>query len=368
MEEEKAAAYYDELTRKGEGAARFKQGLGFSSSSSTTNDGVPARGSALPTSSSSFLSTFVRASSPSKATEIQKQAQLETIQNKLKKKSESSHNHSSSRVSIDRNRDRDRHSRQRSRSRSRDRDRDRHSRRRSRSRSRGDRGSRHRHRSLSRDRYRDRNKDRDKERRRKRSRSRSVSDEERGRRSGRGRSRSVSPQDRRSEKSRGDRGKVGKERNGGSGTDYGKLIEGYDKMTPAERVKAKMKLQLSETAEKDETKSMGSGWERFEFNKDAPLDDEEIEAAEDDAGLVKHIGQSFRFSAVTVRREEEIKAAHDKAMFGTSARPLSVDTDENVEEDNDQKENTGSAPVTSLISEQVLTMQQGSWRERARKV
>ena len=32
MEEEKAAAYYDELSRKGEGAARFKQGVGFSSS------------------------------------------------------------------------------------------------------------------------------------------------------------------------------------------------------------------------------------------------------------------------------------------------------------------------------------------------
>lgn len=31
------------------------------------------------------------------------------------------------------------------------------------------------------------------------------------------------------------------------------------------------------TAEKDETKGMGTGWERFEFNKDAPLDDEEVE-------------------------------------------------------------------------------------------
>lgn len=31
------------------------------------------------------------------------------------------------------------------------------------------------------------------------------------------------------------------------------------------------------TARKDETKRMGSGWERFDFNKDAPLDDNEIE-------------------------------------------------------------------------------------------
>ncbi|KAI5334629.1 hypothetical protein L3X38_024762 [Prunus dulcis] len=33
MEEAKAATYYDELTRRGEGAVRFKQGLGFSSAS-----------------------------------------------------------------------------------------------------------------------------------------------------------------------------------------------------------------------------------------------------------------------------------------------------------------------------------------------
>lgn len=29
--------------------------------------------------------------------------------------------------------------------------------------------------------------------------------------------------------------------------------------------------------EKDAHKGMGSGWERFEFDKDAPLDDDEIE-------------------------------------------------------------------------------------------
>jgi hypothetical protein len=36
-------------------------------------------------------------------------------------------------------------------------------------------------------------------------------------------------------------------------------------------------MSLLYAAEKDETKGMGSGWERFEFDKDAPLDDEEIE-------------------------------------------------------------------------------------------
>ncbi|XP_052181354.1 DEAD-box ATP-dependent RNA helicase 21 [Diospyros lotus] len=359
MEEEKAAAYYDELSRKGEGAARFKQGLGFSSSASARDHAVPARGSSLPSSSSSFLNNFVRASSPSKAAEYQKQAQLQTIQNKLNKKppSTSSGDKQSSRVSSDwRHRD------------SVDRGSDRHSRRRSRSRSRDCRGSRHRHRhrSLSRDRdrdkdrdrYRERDKDKDRDRRRRRqSRSPSASDEERGRR--------------RREKS-GDDGskdqgvnKPAKDRNGG--IDYAKLIGGYDDMTPAERVKAMMKLQLSEIAEKDAATGMGAGWERFEFNKDAPLDDEDIEAAEDDAVLVKHIGQSFRFSAVEARKEDEIKAAHDEAMFGASSLPAVANTDDEIAEEKSNIQNTESAPSTNLISDELLTLQGGSWRNRARK-
>ncbi|KAB1217453.1 hypothetical protein CJ030_MR4G018350 [Morella rubra] len=199
MEEEKAAAYYEELTRKGEGAARFKQGLGFSSASASDN--VPARGLALPSASSSFLSAFVRASSPTKAAEIQKQVQ-----------------------------------------------------------------------------------------------------------------------------------------------------------TPAERVKAKMKLQLAETAKKDATKGMGSGWERFEFNKDAPLDEEEIEAAEDDTVLVKHIGQSFRFSAVEARREEQIKAAHDEAMFGVSSLPPSINTESEPEMEDNKKESTENGVASSLLSEKVYPL------------
>ncbi|KAK4791372.1 hypothetical protein SAY86_031785 [Trapa natans] len=267
MEEEKAAAYYDELTRKGEGAARFKQGLGFSSSTAADGSGAPpARGSAFvaSSSSSSFLSGFVRASSPTTASNLEKQAQLESVQNKLRKKSDrdsgSSDRHRDARISD---------GRRRSRSRERDRDMDRHSRRRSR--------SRERHRDKDRDRERGR-------RRRSRSRSRSTSPRRSGKR------RSLSPRDRR---------RPEREKNDGAKSrDYSKLIDGYDRMTPAEKVKAKMKLQLSETAEKDEANGMGSGWERFEFNKDAPLDDEEIEAAEDDATLVKHMGQSFRFMTI----------------------------------------------------------------------
>ncbi|KAK6117982.1 hypothetical protein DH2020_048275 [Rehmannia glutinosa] len=343
MEDEKLAAYYDDLTRRGGGAARFKQGLGFSSN----NDAVP---STLP-STSSFLSGFVRASSPAKTSEFEKQAQLQSVQNKLSKKPKEktrsrSPSRNSSRRSRSRSPSRDKHSRRRSRSRSRSRDR--YSRRRSRSRSR-DRRSRRRSRSRE-------NEAREKYRSRSRSRSREKN-KERGKRRG-------SPAERRSEKGK-KRGAVG----GDGGIDYAKLIEGYGNMTPAERVKAKMKLQLSKTAEKDETIGKGSGWERFDFDKDAPLDDEEIEAAEDDAVLVKHMGQSFRFSAVQARREEEIKAAHDEAMFGGSSYPppAETETDEEAQVESLGKENIESVPVTSLLSDQVKSMQQGSWRNRARK-
>ncbi|KAF5176477.1 serine/arginine-rich splicing factor, partial [Thalictrum thalictroides] len=194
MEEEKAAAYYEELTRKGEGAARFKQGLGFSSSTSTQSFDTISKGSALP-SSSSFLSSFVRASSPNKSNEIDnKKLQLENIQNKLKKKEKrsSDERENFSRVS-DRRDDRDRPSRRRSRSRDRDRGRS--------------------------------------ERRRRRSRSRSYSRERHGRRRrSRSRSRSSSPRDRRMlDKSRDDDGKNKKEKNGG-GVDYSRLIKGYAEM------------------------------------------------------------------------------------------------------------------------------------------
>lgn len=171
----------------------------------------------------------------------------------------------------------------------------------------------------------------------------------------------MSPRDGRPEK-------VGKDR--AATVDYSKLIEGYQNMTPAERVKAKMKFQLSESVRKDETKSMGSGWERFDFDKDAPLDDNEIEAVEDDGALVNHIGKSFRFSTVETRREEQIKAAHDEAIFGAPShlpRSPSTETDDEAEDGNGKKDISEIAPATSLISGQAVAMQQGSWRDRVRK-
>ncbi|CAK7329003.1 unnamed protein product [Dovyalis caffra] len=365
MEEVKAAAYYDELTRKGEGAARFKQGLGFASN----KDGAapPSRGSALPSSAASFLSNFVKASSPAQASNFEKQAQLESIQNKLKKPKDQA---LSPRVSVSERSSRESgHHRHRSRSRSRERDREKNHRKRSRSRSR----SRERnYRRRSRERYRDR--DRDRERRRNQRSERSS------------RSRSLSPREgRRSEKKIDDleRERAGKEKNGS--IDYSRLIDGYEKMTAAERVKARMKLQLNETgqtvdlqnlstpvrwtpcqkigksptqllqqAKKDE--GMGSGWERFVFDKDAPLDDEEVEAAEDDAALIKHIGQSFRFSAVEERREKQIKAAHDEAMFGAPSLSASGTSDNEKEVDNNRKESKDTDHASGLLSEKASSV------------
>lgn len=85
MEEEKAAAYYEELVRKGGNAARFKQGLGFGG----------AKGSEVSSSSifpkrdahaSSSLSNFVKQASPGRAAAIQTEIKAESIRDKLKKK------------------------------------------------------------------------------------------------------------------------------------------------------------------------------------------------------------------------------------------------------------------------------------------
>lgn len=226
MEEEKAAAYYDELTLKGEGAARFKQGLGFSSSSAS-NDAVPKPGSALPSSSSSFLSQFVKASSSSTYSdppEPDKKAQLQSIQDKLRKKPTSESRVSEKTncgYSSGRERDGDR-SRRRSRSRERYRERGRDSRRRSRSRERYRHRDRdHRDRDAARSRS-DSDGDRDRDRRQR--------ERERGRRRSRSRSRSVSPP--RKQRDARDRGKVSEMAKGkkNAPVDYTKLIEGYDNM------------------------------------------------------------------------------------------------------------------------------------------
>ncbi|VAH63116.1 unnamed protein product [Triticum turgidum subsp. durum] len=129
--------------------------------------------------------------------------------------------------------------------------------------------------------------------------------------------------------------------------------------TPAERVKAKMKLQLSETASKDSTLGTATvSWGRFEFNKDAPLDedDNDVEVANDDATLVKHIGKSFRLSTVESKNENIVRDAHDEAMFGV---PMSSNVDTETSEDElktngegKKAEDVEAQPSSSLISDE----------------
>ncbi|CAL4974673.1 unnamed protein product [Urochloa decumbens] len=327
MEEAKAAAYYDELNRKGEGARRFKQGLGFSSSSSDAPS-FPSK----PAAASSFLSGFVRAGAPP----AQAQPPPE-------------------RPSSTRHRSRSPPpSRPRARSRSRSRSPSRSSRRRSRSRSR----SRERRR-----RSRSRERDRRVSRRRSRSRSRSPS-----RRSGRS-SHSEGRRDRHGDRRHDDGRESSKGRSGRDGgkVDYSRLIEGYDRMTPAERVKAKMKLQLSETSAKDSTlRTATVRWERFEFNKDAPLDED------NDDVEVKNIAKSFRLSALESKHEDNVRDAHEAAIFGVPTTSFvnteAVEDELKANDEEEKAEDIETQPSSSLISDKVLAMQKGSWRERAQKL
>ncbi|GAV66251.1 hypothetical protein CFOL_v3_09761 [Cephalotus follicularis] len=306
MEEGEAAAYYDELTRKGAGAARFKQGLGFSSNND--EDAVSSKGSSY--SSSSF--TFVKASSSSAKSS---QSQLASIQNKLKKRSS------------DKERSRERHSRRRSRSRSRSRERS----------------------------------ERD---------SKALNLKERiqgtntinswvltnshttttinPKRSTNSCSMSTTSWTTSATNTTSSYRRYNKSRTFSN-------ISGHSSIRSVRR-----ESHQTSKAKKDASIGMGTGWERFDFDKDAPLDDEEIEAAEDDAAIVKHIGQSFRLSAIEARREEKIKTAHDEAMFGSSTFEPSVTT--NSEPKEDYKENK-----SGLLSDKVLAKQQGCWRNRARK-
>lgn len=62
---------------------------------------------------------------------------------------------------------------------------------------------------------------------------------------------------------------------------------------------------------------------------------------------------------VKTRREEQIKAAHDEAIFGGSTIPPSNSSDNEPEVENDTKESNESSLGTSLISEKV-----SNFRER----
>lgn len=53
------------------------------------------------------------------------------------------------------------------------------------------------------------------------------------------------------------------------------------------------------------------------------------------------------------RREEQIQAAHEEAMFGASTLPPPVNSDSEPERENNEKEDNRKDLVTSLLSESV---------------
>ncbi|XLR28459.1 hypothetical protein HN51_041795 [Arachis hypogaea] len=91
--------------------------------------------------------------------------------------------------------------------------------------------------------------------------------------------------------------------------------------------------------------------------KDAPLEDEEIEVL-----FLVNVHASSMYGRLNIdrihflikaRREEQIQAAHDEAMFGTSALPPPTSTDSEPEREN-EKEVDKKAVVTSLLSETMM--------------
>ncbi|MCO5559936.1 hypothetical protein L7F22_013540 [Adiantum nelumboides] len=405
MDEEKAAEYYEEMRRKGGGAAKFKQGLGYGGSSS-------------PPSSQVTLTSFVRGESHGEdLTKFEKEHRLAAVRDKLKRRPEgfdddSRRTKKQSLPSPGRSRENKHVSRGRSRSRSRDRDhpsrsgRSHRRERRSRSSSSCEVDHRRHQRSSdstppsgvpSHEKRSDRH-ERKKEERSPRARRRSRSP----RRSLRS-SRSVSPTDhhrhsrRRDNQSHRSPSPLVDRRRHGFGKedvrklnalDYGRLIPGFDEMTPADKVREKMKLQLSDTVFKDRAKGIDADWERFVFNKNAPLDDDakldyfgDGTGAQDDTGFLQNTGSTFlSTNASQVKREAQLQAAHDAAIFGPSTGMVSEkmalsgpDLNGSPSKEASLDKNTasqleGALSVNSLLSDQISSFQQGSWRERALKL
>lgn len=186
--------------------------------------------------------------------------------------------------------------------------------------------------------------------------------------------------------------RIGRNRPGGKTStthDYSKIIPGFDSMSPAEKVKAKMKVQLSETVVKDSSKGMSGEWERFDFNKEAPLDDDakldyfgDGTETRDDTAFLQNAGSTFMSSNHQARREAQVQEAHDAAIFGLSIGSISagkeidsrkgqhrsVSVEESVKDTNGRVQLEQNPPKNNLLSGQVMARQQVSWRERALQV
>ncbi|KAH7298667.1 hypothetical protein KP509_25G053300 [Ceratopteris richardii] len=405
MDENEAVAYYDEMRRKGGGAAKLKQGLGFNSAS------------VLAPSHSAFP-TFVKGDNHEESiSKFEKESRLAAVREKLKKRSsrdedaDATGRHRRENDVPSRSRDRGHKTNEKGSPRSRSRDRgcvsrNENSKRRehrSRSVSSSERSRKRRQNNpstsdsrSSSERMSSRNmKRRDdrsyRNRRRSSSpkgtlrRSRSVSPRGHRHRSHRDDHRKRSPSDHRQRHRKDDcteKDAVNTHKAKSNSLDFSRRIPGFDNMTEAEKVRAKMKLQLSDTVSKDKTRGMDSEWERFTFDKSAPLDDDakldyfgDGTGARDDTEFLRNTGSTFLSSNTgQAKREAQIQAAHDAAIFGPPGGvPLgkaahSVDEACASSSEEAIAYTNRESSSKSLLSDQVLAMQQGSWRERALKM
>lgn len=62
----------------------------------------------------------------------------------------------------------------------------------------------------------------------------------------------------------------------------------------------------------------------------------------------------YWFQLVKARKEEEMKAAHDEAMFGGSSYPPPAVADIEAEDESHRKENMDNTAVKSLLNDQVI--------------
>lgn len=291
-----------------------------------------------------------------------------------------------------------RHYRDRSRSRSRDRSERYHRDRKSRSRS-TSKGSGHRRRDVPRNRSRERSrhdyihsKGRSKSRsseRRARDRSRDDDRKDQHRSDYRQEDSRLSPNRRLRRSRSNEERRKGISKRVERDQDWAKLIPDYDSLTPAEKVKAKMKLQLSQTVIKDSSKGVTEEWERFDFNKDAPLDGDAKQdyfgdgtGAANDTAQLDNLGASHLVFTEQARREAQLQAAHEAAIFGA---PVVEDKGTKrrstwrVREDtgpskgysgvDDDTHDNASTKVYGVVSEQIIALQTGSsWQDRIKKM
>mmetsp|Transcript_14006 Transcript_14006/g.50955 ORF Transcript_14006/g.50955 Transcript_14006/m.50955 type:complete len:349 (-) Transcript_14006:578-1624(-) len=123
------------------------------------------------------------------------------------------------------------------------------------------------------------------------------------------------------------------------GTDYSKCIRGWDRMSAHEKMKARTRYHLSHVQERSGhgvTNDADRGWERFLFNKSAPLDDDLVaneggeqhrlapyETRNESGTMAQALRQihsqgAFHFSAATLRErtQQDIDRRHESAVFG----------------------------------------------------